>query len=397
MNKKISLGAALGLVALTAAIAITCTVFFVMNSLNVGISDYSKRAALFKKLAEVDETVRERYVGNIDATKTTDYTIDGYILGIGDKYGAYLNADEYRQIELRNKGLSSGIGVNVVDSGDGYIKIASVLAGSPAEKAGVKVNDEIIRIAGSDVKSVGYASAVNQLTGKEGTAAKFTVLRGGRTKDFSVPRKNFAVSSVQSKRIGNIGYVKIIQFDSNTNKEFSTQVDALIKGGAKGLVFDVRNNPGGLLEAVEPMIDKLCPAGPVVRAKYKTGGMKTLYMSDANQINLPMDVVTNQNTASAAELFTAALKDYHKAKSVGVTTYGKGTMQQIIDLNDGTALDLSVARFYPPKSDNFEGRGVKPDIQVQLSADKQQNFYSLSDDQDDQLQAAVSDVELQIK
>jgi carboxyl-terminal processing protease len=139
------------------------------------------------------------------------------------------------------------------------------------------------------------------------------------------------------------------------------------------------------------MIDKLVPAGPIVRAKYKDGKIKQIdKMSDANQVNLPMAVLTNQNTASAAELFTAALKDYNKAKSIGTKTYGKGTMQQIIDLKDGTALDLSVALFYPPISDNFEGKGVSPDIQVELTADKQNNFNSLTDDQDDQLQAALS-------
>jgi carboxyl-terminal processing protease len=183
--------------------------------------------------------------------------------------------------------------------------------------------------------------------------------------------------------------VRIIEFDSNTAVQFSTQVDNLIKAGAKGLIFDVRNNPGGQLDAVEKMIDKLVPAGPIVRAKYKNGKLKTLKYSDASQINLPMAVLTNQNTASAAELFTAALKDYGKAKSIGTKTFGKGTMQQIINLNDGTALDLSVAYFYPPKSDNFEGKGVTPDIEVTLSQDKQDDFYSLTDSEDDQLQAGI--------
>ena len=145
------------------------------------------------------------------------------------------------------------------------------------------------------------------------------------------------------------------------------------------------------------MIDKLVPAGPVVRAKYKDGPIKVLYTSDASQINLPMAVITNQNTASAAELFTAALKDYGKAKSVGTVTYGKGTMQEIYDLGDGTALDLSVAYFYPPTSDNFEGKGVIPDIPVELSAQAQANFYSLSEEDDTQLQAAISYVEMQIQ
>lgn len=397
MNKKISVGAAVSLMALTAAIAITITAFFVMNSLNVSITNFSQRSAMFKKLADVDAMARSKYVGAIDNTKVTDNTITGYMKGLGDKYGCYLDAQDYKSIALSNSGQGLGIGVNVVKATDGCIKVVSVITGSPAQKAGVKVNDEITNIGGEDVKSTGYGNAINLLKGSEGTTVSFTVLRSGKSLPFSVIRQKYTLQSVQSKTIGNLGYVKIVEFDSNTNEQFSQQIDSLVKSGVKGIIFDVRNNPGGLLEAAAPMIDKIVPAGPIVRAKYKDGTMKTLYTSDSKQINLPMAVITNQNTASAAELFTAALKDYGKAKSIGVKTYGKGTMQEILDLNDGTALDLSVAYFYPPKSNNFEGKGVSPDIISQLSEKKQENFYSLSEDEDDQLQAAISYVEMQIK
>lgn len=397
MNKKISLGAAISLMALTAAVAITITAFFVMNSLNVSISDFSQRSAMFKKLAEVDSLVRSKYVGQINETDLTDSTINGYVAGINDKYGCYLDANDYKSIQLSNQGKSIGIGVNVVKSSDGYIKVVSVIKGSPAESSGIKVNDVINTISGKDVKSVGYANAVNLLKGDEGSTAVFTVLRNKSTVGFKIVRKKFDVATVTSQKIGNIGYVKISEFGTKTASEFSTQVDALTKDGVKGLVFDVRNNPGGLLESVESMIDKLCPQGPIVRSKDKNGTMKTLKTSDANEINLPMVVLTNENSASAAELFTAALKDYNKAVSVGTKTYGKGTMQEIIDLSDGTALDLSVAYFYPPKSDNFEGKGVMPDIPVTLSEDKLQNFYSLTVDDDDQLQAAISYIESKIQ
>jgi carboxyl-terminal processing protease len=254
----------------------------------------------------------------------------------------------------------------------------------------VRVNDVIVSIAGQDVKSVGYTSAVNLLKGNVGTTALFTVIRSAVQVPFTIVRVTYNTPTVQSRMIGNLGYVRIIEFDKNTSAEFSTQVDALIAGGAKGLIFDVRNNPGGLLESVKTMIDKLIPAGPIVKAKYKNGKIQTLYTSDANQVNLPMAVLTNQNSASAAELFTAALKDCGKAKSIGTKTFGKGTMQQVIDLHDGTALDLSVAYFYPPTSDNFEGVGVSPDISVSLSDEKMANFYSLTDIEDDQLQAGIN-------
>jgi carboxyl-terminal processing protease len=227
------------------------------------------------------------------------------------------------------------------------------------------------------------------LKGNVGTTASFKVVRNNNYLSFSIVRKTYETQTVQSRMIGNIGYVRIIEFENNTATQFSTQVDSLISKGAKGIIFDVRNNPGGTLDSAEKIIDKLVPAGPVVRAKYKDGKITTLYTSKSDQVNLPMAVLTNQNSASAAELFTAALKDYGKAKSIGVKTYGKGTMQRVINLNDGTALDLSVAYFYPPKSDNFEGVGVTPDISVTLSQEKQNNFYSLADSDDDQLQAGL--------
>lgn len=391
-----SLGAAISLMALTAAVAISLTAFFVMNALNVSISDFSQRSAMFKKLSEVDSLVRTKFVGTIDETGLTDSTISGYVKGLNDKYGFYLDADDYKNIKLSNEGKSMGIGINVIKDTDGSIKIVSITPNSPAETAGLKVNDVINTIGGNDVKAVGYANAVNLLKGSEGTTATFTVIRDKTQMNFSVVRSKFDVVTVSSRLIGNLGYVKISEFSSKTADEFSTQVDELIKGGAKGLIFDVRNNPGGQLEAVEAMIDKLVPSGPVVRSKDKSGKMKTLYTSDTKEISLPMAVITNENSASAAELFTAALKDYNKAKSIGTKTYGKGTMQEICDLSDGTALDLSVAYFYPPKSDNFEGKGVTPDIPVELSEEKLKNFYSLSEDDDDQLQSAISYVELQI-
>jgi carboxyl-terminal processing protease len=397
MNKKISLGATISLMALTAAVAVTITAFCVMGSLNVSISDYSQRASMFQKLTTVDSLVRSNYIGKVDETNLDDGMISGYVNSIGDKYGCYLDAADYKTIKLSNGGISVGIGVNVVKNADGNIKVASVLSGSPAQKEGIKVNDVITTIAGENVAAIGYTDGVNKLKGSVGTTAVFTVQRGGKSLTFSIVRKSFSVSTVSSKLIGNLGYVRILEFDAGTPTEFSSQVDSLIAKGAKGLVFDVRNNPGGLLESVEQMIDKLVPKGPIVRAKYRDGVIRVLKYSDANEIKLPMAVLTNQNTASAAELFTAALKDYGKAKSIGTKTYGKGTMQKIYDLSDGTALDLSIAYFYPPKSDNFEGKGVSPDITVAMSTKDEQNLSTLSIDNDNQIMSAISYLEMKIR
>lgn len=397
MKKKVSLGTAIMLMAMSAAVAVTVTAVIVIRILNGSLTDFSARAAQFKKLANVDAIVRENYIGAINGTTLDDGLAAGYMKGIGDKYGAYLDAEQTNQLKLDNEGKSVGIGVSVVQDSDGSIKIVSVVDGSPAKAAGLRAGDFIRAVGGKDVKDTGYTTALSQLRGEAGTQVTVTIETDGVQRQVTLTRKTFATTTVQSHAIGQVGYVRIQEFDGTTARQFSDQVDALVKGGAKALVFDVRNDPGGLLDAVEKMLDKLLPAGPVVRQKAKTGGITTIYTSDAAEVKLPMAVLTNGSTASAAELFTAALKDYGKAKSVGEKTYGKGTMQRIFDLGDGTALDLSVAYFYPPKSDNFEGKGVEPDIPVTLSQDKLQRFYELTDGEDDQLQAALQYVEGEIK
>ena len=393
MNRKISVGASILMAAMAAAVAITVTIVWMLRVFNVQIADFSHRTSEFKKLSTVDSIIRNNYIGigKIDEATLNDDLVSGYMKGIGDKYGTYLDAESYNRIQLENQGKTTGIGINVVENSDGYIRVVSVVDDSPAKTAGVAANDVITQIGGQDVKSLGYTASVNLLKGAVGSTASFTVLRNNQSLPFSIVRKTFETKTVQTRMIGDVGYVRILEFDGNTSEQFSKGVDDLIQGkGARCLIFDVRNNPGGLLDAVEKTIDKLVPEGPVVRAQYKDGKMQTLFKSDAAQVSVPMAVLTNQNTASAAELFTAALRDYGKAKSVGTKTYGKGTMQKIIPLNDGTALDLSVAYFYPPRSDNFEGKGVPPDISVELSQDKQNQLYSLPDGEDDQLQAALS-------
>lgn len=397
MKKKVNLGTTIMLMAMSAAVAVTVTAVVVMRIANVGFSDFSKRAAQYAKLANIDSIVRANYIGTIDDTELTDELLTGYMKGIGDKYGAYLDADLTKQLTLDNEGKSVGIGVSVVKTDDGEIKVVSVTDGSPAKKAGIEPGDLITAVDGKNVADEGYTASINALRGEAGTDVAVTLSRGGTQSKLTITRTEYTTATVTSRTIGDVGYVRITEFDANTATQFSDQVDALTKSGVKALVFDVRNDPGGLLDAVEKMLDKLLPAGPVVRQKDKSGKITTIYTSDASEVKLPMAVITNGSTASAAELFTAALKDYGKAKSVGDTTYGKGTMQRIFDLGDGTSLDLSVAYFYPPKSDNFEGKGVTPDIPVTLSDAKTARFYELSDDEDDQLQAALDYVNGQIK
>ena len=189
--------------------------------------------------------------------------------------------------------------------------------------------------------------------------------------------------------IGKNGYIKIEDFTTNTLDQFSKAVDDCIAKGAEGLIFDLRNNGGGTLESVEKMLDKLLPSGVIVYKRDKSGKKEALYTSDAKQVDLPMVTITNGNTASASELFVSALKDYDKAQSVGTTTFGKGIMQTLYDLSDGSAIRITTAYFDPPKSENFHGVGIKADFPVTLTQEQEKNFNDLDETTDPQLKKAI--------
>lgn len=384
------------LMAMVSAVSITVTLIFSMNYFNSRLGSAQSSNLLYRKLSEVDKIVSDNYIGKINTDTLNDDIIRGYIEGIGDKHANYFNAKSYQQVDMSFKGKGIGIGVTVVQNTDGNIKVISVADGSPADSAKIKPEDIITSVGGQKVVSLGYDKAVQMLKGDVGTTAVFTVQRDGKELSFSIIRKNYDTQTVQWHMIGNLGYIKILEFDNNTSSQFNSAVAAVQAKGAKGVVFDVRDNPGGELDSVESILDTLLPKGPIVSATYKNGKTKVLKYSDDKQLSLPMAVVTNANTASAAELFTCALKDYKKAESVGEKTYGKGTMQQIFNLSDGSAVSISIAKFNPPYSANFDGKGVSPDIAVALDAESASHLFDLSYAQDTQLQAAVNYLDTRI-
>lgn len=389
MAKKVNVVTAVVLMAVTAVFSVVLTLFFGLHLTVFNLTSFVQRRALFVKLSDVDSIVRANYVRKLDETTLDDDVIRGYIAGTGDKHANYFDAQSYGSVSMNLAGKNVGIGVTVDQAADGNIGIVSVAAGSPALSAGLRAGDEIVAVGGNPVKTVGYDKAVTLLHGDVGTKAVFTVQRAGKSLPFTILRRQYATQTIDFQMIGNLAYIRIVEFDENTADQFNTAVSGALSHHAKGIIFDVRNNPGGELVAAESMLDRLLPKGPIVSATTKDGKTTVLKYSDANEVSLPMAVLTNANTASAAELFTQALKDYGKAKSIGATTYGKGTMQQIFDLGDGSAFSISIAYFNPPKSANFDGKGVKPDIAVPMSASQVQNLYTLSQADDAQLQAAI--------
>ncbi len=288
------------------------------------------------------------------------------------------------------EGRVVGIGVSAEMDPSGYILIREVYEESPAAIVGLQAGDLIIKVDELDVNTETYEQASQAIRGEEGSKVNITYRRESEDTTIEVTRRKVDVPTVFSRMIdGNVGYVQVTEFNDSTSTQFSNQVDALISQGAQALIFDMRNNGGGTLTSVTKMLDKLLPEGDIVSAVYKDGTVDVLAKSDENEINLPMVVLTNNRTASAAELFTQALRDYNKAKSVGTITYGKGTMQSVKKLNDGSAVNVTVARYLPPSGISYDGEGIKPDYEVELTADMQANLGNLDETTDPQLRKAL--------
>ncbi len=363
------------------------------------LDDNSKWEDIYTTLAEVDRNVRANYIGEIDEDKLLEYIMAGYFYGTGDKYSAYMNKDEYAAyIMSMNEGAFVGIGVRITyDNTMGGMYVTSVIPDSPAETVGILPGDLIVSVEGNNVDEYGYYNAYNIIkNGSENEPVNITIATAisqyTQTADVQLLRQVIKKDTVQGKILtGNIAYVKILEFDENTPTDFVAKMKELKVNGATKFIFDVRNNPGGSVTSVTGVLDYLLPEGPVIR-RFSKSGEVNYYNSDANELSAPMVVITNGNTASGGELFTAALRDYDKATVIGTTTYGKGTVQTIMPLNSGGGIKISTETYNPPKSDNYEGIGIIPDIVVELPDELMARFYSLSEKEDLQLQAALDTI-----
>ena len=349
-------------------------------------------AAIKNKLDAMNALYDEYYVGDIDAEELETGIMLGYVYGTGDKFGQYLDRETYAEFLDELDGETEGIGIMVIeDSATGLMEVVEVIPDTPAAKQGLRIGDLITAVEGNDAAQLGYYKALDMMRGKAGTQVSFTVYRDGEYVDFTIMREYVQVLSVDYRMSadGVTGIVRIISFDEPTPQQFKAAIDELSAAGAQRYVFDLRGNGGGMLESVTGILDYLLPEGPIIRITDRDGNVETVD-SDASELDVPMAVLVNGNTASAAELFTAALRDYGKSVTVGTNTYGKGSMQTIIPLGDGTAVRVSIRMYSPPKSDNYDGLGIAPDIEVALDPELAGvSLYLIEEEKDNQLQAAL--------
>ena len=342
------------------------------------------------RFEEVYEIIEEKYIGETDKEEMTLNAFRGYVAGVGDVYTAYMTAEEYYGFVDGDYGDKAGVGIRVYMNSDSEgINVFYVYPDAPADKAGMKPGDVIVKVDNFDVSYDVYDEAIDMVSGKVGTTVNLTVKREGELLTIPVERGNFTVSSVEYRMIqDNIGYVRIDGLASDTAKAFKSAVEDLEKNGAEKYIFDVREDSGGYLSSIVEVLDMLLPEGPIVRWELNDGTVKQEDSDKEQLVKAPFAVLINGNTASAAELFAAALKDYDLAVLVGETTYGKGVMQTLYTLRNGDCLKVTTSNYLPPFSENYNGVGVVPDIEVSLPDDKA--YFMFIEEDDVQLQAAIN-------
>ncbi|MBO4283515.1 MAG: S41 family peptidase [Clostridia bacterium] len=345
-------------------------------------------------------------IDETDSDEVTDLLCECYIAAAGDKYAYYMNPEAYAEYSSDMSGSYVGIGVQVTnDSIARTITVTAVFPDTPANAAGILVGDTIEKVGDVPISELSFAEVVSRIRGEEGTDVTVTFGRNGELYTRTMTRRSVVqVTASATVRTGTpkIGVLRITEFDDTTEAQFKAALDGLLSDGVQGLVFDLRNNPGGYLTAILSILDYLVPKGtPLASIVDKTGETVDEYKSVSDHrisSTLPIAVLCNQYTASAGELFTCALQDYNDAgllnvTVVGTVTYGKGSMQQLYSLGDGRVTTITVAHYNPPYSDNYEGIGVIPDIEIELSEEAQaKSIYVLTDEEDVQMQAAIASV-----
>ena len=341
------------------------------------------------KLDFLKDVIDLKYLEKTDEKTLEENIYKGLLQGLNDPYSVYYTKDEYDALKEETSGSYCGIGALVSQNADtGVITAINVFKGSPAEKAGMKNGDIIFKVEDKEVTGEDLNNVVAKMKGEKDTKVKINVYRTSEKEyiDLEVTRDKVDVPTVEHKMLDKskgIGYIQITQFEEVTYDQFKEALDDLKKRGMKSVIFDLRNNPGGLYDTVCEMLDDLLPEGTLVYTKDKDGN-KQEKKSDANFLDMPMVVLQNENSASASEIFAGAIQDFEAGKIVGTQSFGKGIVQSIIPLSDGSAVKLTVEKYYTPKGVNIHGKGITPDVKVEISKDGKK---------DNQLQKAIEVIE----
>ncbi len=317
-----------------------------------------------EKAAVIAAMLEENYIGDFEKTDLADEMYESMAEAMGDPYTVYLTEKQMQAFIQDTGGTISGIGIVITQDENGNCFIKEVLENSPAEEAGIKAGDIIRAIDGKDVTGMSVIDISALTKGAKGTKIKITVERNGADMDFEVERSNIDLQYVKSDVDGDIGYIKITEFTKLTANQFEDALKELKSKNIKGLIIDVRDNPGGMIDSVTQIADDLLPEGIITYTVDKNGNKKD-FVSAEGELDMPIAVLVNGSSASASELFAGALQDYGKGVIVGTQTFGKGIVQGLYSLGDGSGIKITIQKYYTPNGVCIHGVGITPDYVVE--------------------------------
>lgn len=345
-----------------------------------------------QKIDEINLYIDLYYYNEIDREKQEEALYDGIMQGLDDPYAGYYTPEEFSELQEDSSGEYVGVGALLTQGTDKLVTVVRPLKGSPAEEAGLLAEDVIVEVDDKSVEGVELELVVKWIRGEENTTAHLYVYRPSTQEylDFYITRRVVENYTVSSEMLDDqIAYIKVDQFNENTDEEFDEQLEALRKQSAKGVIIDLRDNPGGLVSSVVNMCNSIMSEGVIVSTKDRNGKQTSCYKADNKKsCDLPIVVLVNGNSASASEIFSGAMQDTGNATIVGVQTYGKGIVQSVIPLSDGSAIKLTVAKYFTPNENDIHTVGITPDVIVELP-DGRENAVNLDRAEDTQLDKAI--------
>jgi len=350
--------------------------------------DYKRIKNNYGQLDELQQLIEQKYYIPVDSNKLYEGLYKGLFAGIGDPYSAYLTKREYEDLMIATSGEYEGIGVTIAPDKQGYINVVAPIDDTPAFKAGIKPEDKIIAVDNVEYNGESIDAAAAAMRGEGGTTVTVKILRGDETRELEITRAKITMNTVKGEMINeSIGYIRISSFEKHTAEDFNQALRDLEIGGAKGLVIDLRDNPGGLVDVSVQIADALLPEGIITYTEDRNGN-KNYHKSDAVATKIPYVVLINGGSASASEIVAGAIKGNETGMIVGTTSYGKGIIQEIVPLSSGDATKLTIMQYFAPEGEQIHEKGVEPDYVVEL---KDEDFTDgiLTREKDRQLQKAI--------
>ena len=402
MDRKFSLRqmAVIVTTSIILSICATAAAFYMANTLNTRyVIDFDPKTVSYEnvnKFNQVRKILKEDYYQKVDENTLIEGAVSGLADALKDPYTVYFNKDQMKAFMEKSEGSYVGIGVTVNTDTNGLLTIIEPFENSPAKEVGMKQGDKIVKVDDTDVTAIHDENMIiSMIKGKENTKVKITVYRPGEDKymQFDIVRRRIKASNIKSEIMeGNIGYIKLVMFDSEIAKYFKNDLDKMLGKGIKGLIIDLRDNPGGSYEQVVEIADRLLPEGMIVYTEDRNGS-KQVKLSNKAGLELPLAILTNGNSASASEILAGAVKDNARGTLVGTKTFGKGLVQELRLLEDGSGIKVTISRYFTPSGVCIHGVGIKPDIEVDVPSEYRNLPVSqIPGSKDIQLQSAIEAV-----